>query len=82
MPIPRDFVPWILIALGVLILLYFSVRRLEYFGPTGTKALTAERLLVKRQLLIINRPRRRAELILGTFWRDQCESSTLKTDMP
>jgi hypothetical protein len=40
-------------------------------GPGGVKAVIAENLLLKHQLLIIDRPRRRAHALLqGTALRD------------
>ncbi len=46
--------------LGLLLLIHLIVSMVKLVGPGGTRGLLAEMMLLKHQLIVLNRPRRRA----------------------
>ena len=50
----------------VLIIIHLTVTAAKLFGPGGVRALVAENLLLKQQLIVLRRPRRRAPNL--TVW--------------
>lgn len=44
----------------VLILVYVAVTAVKLLGPGGIRAVVAENVLLKHQLVVLRRPRRRA----------------------